>query len=325
MSYRGILRTLLVRGGKQELPSQHQSVARASLHMPVAQYQHNNSTSASWAWPRALGEPEVAHGRSHAVAAWRRGGVALLLCFCGVRSYEHFQQLMDVDRALPTRRPRSMGASVPVAHARVPATSRLRCAPPPREPFASFACLVRTRGLQLGMEQSNIDVEAACLARRTWRLLAVLFVLCSRAFSYLANESCARRRGFAWCGQEKDATKVGFTKFGKISRFDEITGGVWGGHITAVNISARARIWRFLLRLRAASSCALLGTYLSSHPSPPPSAPPRMIASRQTAHTHMIVWSHTQLQYTKETSECQIVDSRGRSKRFCDSRKKRCE
>ena len=75
MSYQGILRTLLVRGGKQELPSKHQSVARTSLHMFVAQDQPKNSTSASWAWPRALGEPEVAHGRSHAVTAWRRGGV----------------------------------------------------------------------------------------------------------------------------------------------------------------------------------------------------------------------------------------------------------
>ena len=207
MSYRGILRTLLVRGGKQELPSQHQSVARASLHMPAAQYQPNNSTSASWAWPCALGEPEVAHGRSHAVAAWRRGGGALLLCFCGARPCQHFQQPMDVDRALPMRRLRTMGARVPVASERVPATSRLRCASPPREPLDSFACLVRQRRLQLGMEQSNVDVEAACLARRTWRLLAVLFVLCSRAFSYLANESCAR--GFACHEQEKDATKVG--------------------------------------------------------------------------------------------------------------------
>ena len=272
MSYQGILRTLLVRGGKQELPSQHQSVARASLHMPVAQYQPSNSTSASWAWPCALGEPEVAHGRSHAVAAWRRGGGALLLCFCGARPCQHFQQPMDVDRALPTRRLRTMGARVPVASERVPATS-LRCASPPREPLDSFACLVRQRRLQLGMEQSNVDVEAACLARRTWRLLAVLFVLCSRAFSYLANESCARRRGFAWCGQEKDATKVGFTKFGKISRFDETRGSG-----TFANL-AIPRIWRFLLRLRATSSCALLGTYLSSHPSPPPAAPPPPIST----------------------------------------------
>ena len=45
------------------------------------------------------------------------------------------------------------------------------------------------------MEQSNADVEAACLAWRTWRLLAVLVVLCIRAVSYLAHESCAR--GFA--------------------------------------------------------------------------------------------------------------------------------
>ena len=95
------------------------------------QDQPKNSASTSWTWPRALGEPEVAHGRSHAVTAWRRGDVALMLClYCGVRSYEHFQQLMDVDRALPTRRLRSMGASVSVAHARdfLPLCRWWRCA-----------------------------------------------------------------------------------------------------------------------------------------------------------------------------------------------------
>ena len=138
MAYQGISRTLLVRGGKQELPSKHQPVARTSLHMFAAQKQDQpkNSASTSWTWPRALGEPEVAHGRSHAVTAWRRGGVALMLCLWGARSYEHFQQQMDIDRALLTRRPRSMGASVAMAHAWVSATSRLRASSLPALPAA---------------------------------------------------------------------------------------------------------------------------------------------------------------------------------------------
>ena len=78
---------------------------------------------------------EVAHSRSPAVTAWPRGGVALTLCPCGARLYEHFQQLVDIDRAWPSRRPSAVDGgseSEAMAHAWVSATSRLQpgCGPP---------------------------------------------------------------------------------------------------------------------------------------------------------------------------------------------------
>jgi hypothetical protein len=96
-----------------------------------------------------------------------------------------------------------------------------------REGFASFFSCARTWPQKSGVGRPNAGVEAAGLARRTWRLLGVLPVLLGAAISHSGHDfsvaivSCAhgftaesicnyffsvsprwRVRAFAWEGPE---------------------------------------------------------------------------------------------------------------------------
>ena len=188
LTHNGLLLALLVRLTKHEPLTEHRPVVRTSSQMCAAQENFNIAASPSWSWPHALGEREVGRGGSFASAAWPHAGAARKLGPGGVRTHQLCKSV-GIDLARLTGRPRSMRANESTAHSRASTALRLRDPACLREGFASFFSCVRTWPQKSGVGRPNAGVEAAGLARRTWRLLGVLPVLLGAAISHFGHGS----------------------------------------------------------------------------------------------------------------------------------------